>query len=508
MQTAVPVPIRSEPGVKRDGTQFEGDNYVDAQWTRFNRGLPRKMGGYRGIVSSLLEKVYGINSFSQNNTQYVAVGSQSMLQQVQVSSNGAFVGITDRTPAGLVADPNNLWQFDVFNNSVSTTATVLVAHAAPNLADISSDVETDIWTGAITGAGALVDTTMDPQSGGVVVLAPYCVTYGNGGRIDVSDVNSFGSGTAATAFVTGQKIVKGLPLRGGGSGPSGLLWSLDSLVRMTFQQGLTGPLPFSFDTISSETSILSSQGVIEYDGVYYWAGVDRFLLFNGVVREVPNTMNQNWFFDNLNYTWRQKVFAVKFPRWGEIWWCYPRGNATECTHAVVLNVREGTWYDTRRPGSGRSAGLYAKVYTKPFMVDVELTDTGYTLWQHETGTDSILGASIEPIPAHFTTAEISMLTAQQAADKTMRCARIEPDFVQSGDMTVTVTGRANARAPLQPGELFTFPDASSGASTQVVNTKEVRRLMQFTFATNTPGGNFQMGQPLAFVDVDGGRYTQ
>lgn len=506
-QTPAPVPIRSDPGVKRDGTQFEGDNYVDAQWTRFNRGLPRKIAGYRSIDSTLLEKVYGISSYSQNNTQYVAVGSESMLQQVQVSSTGAFLGINDRTPAGLVADANNMWQFDVFNNSVSATDTVLIAHAAPNLADISSDTETDIWYGAITGTGALIATGMDPQSGGVVVLSPYLVSYGNGGRVDVSSVNDVVT-PPDSAFVTGQKIVKGLPLRGGGSGPSGLLWSLDSLVRMTFNSSILSGVPFSFDTISSETSILSSQGVIEYDGVYYWAGVDRFLMFNGVVREVPNTMNQNWFFDNLNYTWRQKVFAFKVPRWGEIWWCYPRGTATECTHAVILNVREGTWYDTELPGSGRSAGLYAKVYLKPFMVDVDLTDTGYTLWQHETGTDAVLGSQADPIPAHFTTAEISMLTAQQAADKTIRCARIEPDFVQTGDMTVTVTGRANARAPLQPGETFTFADEATGASTQVVNTKEVRRLMQFTFATNTPGGDFQMGQPLAFVETDGGRYTQ
>ncbi len=55
-----PVVIRSEPGVKRDGTQFEGNFYVDAQWCRWNRGLPRKIAGYRGITSNLLEKVYGI----------------------------------------------------------------------------------------------------------------------------------------------------------------------------------------------------------------------------------------------------------------------------------------------------------------------------------------------------------------------------------------------------------------------------------------------------------------
>ena len=39
------VQIRSLPGIKRDGTRFDGEFYPDGQWVRFQRGLPRKMGG-------------------------------------------------------------------------------------------------------------------------------------------------------------------------------------------------------------------------------------------------------------------------------------------------------------------------------------------------------------------------------------------------------------------------------------------------------------------------------
>jgi hypothetical protein len=502
-----PVVIASDPGIKRDGTQFEGKNYIDGLWCRFNRGLPRKMGGYRGITSTLTELVYGLSSYSQNGVQYVHVGSQSMVQQIQVDSAGVFIAQHDRTPVAFVLDANNLWQFDVMNNSVSATDTILVAHAAPNLDDISSDTETDIYYGGVTDSGVLTVTALDQVSGGIVVLSPYLVSYGNGGRVDVSESNEVTAPTAGSAFVTGQKIVKGMCLRGGGGGPAGLLWSLDSLIRMTFNAALT-PIPFAFDTISSESSILSSQSVVEYDGVYYWAGVDRFLSFNGVVREIPNSMNQNWFFDNLNYTWRQKVFAFKIPRWGEIWWCYPRGAATECTHAVVLNVREGTWYDTILPNSGRSAGIYAKVYSKPFMVDVDQTDTGYTFWQHETGVDSINGPMVEPIPSYFETSEITMLTNPSPADRSLRIARIEPDFVQSGDMSVEVTGRANARAPETPGETFTFPDVATGPQNQIVNIKEIRRLMRFKFTSNAVNGNYQMGQCIAHIEPADGRITQ
>lgn len=504
-----PLLIRSAPGIKRDGTEFEGDHYIDGQWCRFQRGLPRKMGGYRGVTSALLERVYGMASYTEDNIQYVHVGSASLLQQLQITNAGVLAALTDRTPAAFAANANNLWQFD-FLAQAGTGDPLIIAHAAPNLADISSSTATPVYYGVVTDTADLVDTGTPDESGGIVVLAPYLLKFGTAGHVAISAPNDPTSFPAATTdiWITGQKLVRGMPLRGNGTGPSGLLWSLDSLLRATFLDADPTSGVFAFDTVSSETSILSSQSVIEYDGIYYWAGVDRFLAFNGVVREVPNALNQNWFYDNLNYTWRQKCFAFKVPRFGEIWWCFPFGDATECTHAVIYNVRENIWYDTELPDSGRSAGTFAKVYNKPFMVDVDETATGYTLWQHETGTDKVNGATVEPIPSHFKTADISMLTMQEAVSKSLRCARIEPDFVQTGDMTVRVVGRANARASEEEGELFTFPDSATSAEEQIVNVKEVRRLMNFEFSSNTQGGNYEMGQCIAHIEPADGRVTQ
>ena len=167
------------------------------------------------------------------------------------------------------------------------------------------------------------------------------------------------------------KIVQGLPVRGGSNAPSGLFWSLDSLIRVSYIGGTGTPAQYwRYDIISSQSSILSSQSAIEYDGVYYWCGVDRFLLYNGVVKEIPNAMNQNYFFDNLNYDQRQKVWATKVPRFGEIWWFYPRGDATECTDAIIYNVRENTWYDAGEArGAQRSAGYFSQVFAFPVAAD-------------------------------------------------------------------------------------------------------------------------------------------
>jgi hypothetical protein len=211
----------------------------------------------------------------------------------------------------------------------------------------------------------------------VVSLHPYVFVYGDAGLIkncSAGDPTDWVSADANEVNVATGKIVQGLPVRGGSNAPSGLFWSVDSLIRVSYIGGAGSPPQFwRYDIISSQTSILSSQCAIEYDGIYYWIGVDRFLLYNGTVKEIPNDMNQNYFFDNLNYSQRQKVWATKVPRYGEIWWFYPRGNATECTDAIVFNVREQTWYDAGEAlGARRSAGYFSQVFAFPISAGWEV----------------------------------------------------------------------------------------------------------------------------------------
>lgn len=494
-----PIKVRSEPGIKRDGTRYEGRGYIDGQWVRFQRGLPRKMGGYQSISSAIPEIARGINSYSGNGSQYVVIGGASSLSQAQIQ-NGSLTALVDRVPAGLAVSSDNLWQFDYLFDTVATT-TQLCAHAAPNLI-IDSTVDEEIWVGDVFDVAILVDSGMDPVSGGIVALGPYLVAYGNFGYVGWSDANNV-SATLDFSNITQQKIVKGLPLRGTGGGPAGLLWSLDSLVRMTFNDPLT--VTWNFDTLAADISVLSSQAIVQYDGIYYWPGVDRILMFNGVVRELPNDMNINFFYDNLNFTQRQKVFGFTNPRWGEIWWCFPFGNATECTNAIIYNVRENTWYDTLLPDLGRSAGIYPKVYNRPFMVGAVDTGTNqYVLWQHEVATDRIDGSSVQPIPSFFETGEISML--EQGDNKALRVDRIEPDFIQTGEMTVQVSGRQNTRAPVVSGNELQFEEP--GALTpqeETVKMKVERRLLSFIFRSNTVGGNYEMGETMVHVEPADGR---
>ena len=599
------VVLKSQPGIKRDGTRFEGDNYVDGQWVRWQRGLPRKMGGYRATQKYLLEISRGFSTFTQMNFVYCHSGGASTLERFTIDGTGNSSIVTDRTPVAVAAtatvtltggaagsvdmitvdgvnimsgsvafttnlsttatavasnitshtsspeytaaavgavitisaavgagsDPNgyqlavttttitatdtdmsggsfalttsaeNMWMFDYQYDS-STNQNYLLSHVAPNLNCICNDAGGQIFFGEVLGTGDLKSVSLPPDAnvtGGIVSLHPYLFYYGTDGIIGWSKegepTNLTGAGSGL-ARVWGQKIIKGMPLRAGsGSAPAGIFWAFDAVIRATFTGGAT---VFQFDVVATDTSIISPQCVVDYDGVFFWCGVDRFLMFNGVVREVPNQMNLNYFFDGINPREKTKVFAFKVPRYGEIWWCYPKGDATECTHAVVYNVRENTWYDTELPNGGRSAGQFNNSFAAPILTGVEDTGAGYRVWVHEQLTDEYDGPNIRPIKSYFETGDLSRLA--QGQNEYLRITTIEPDFVQSGPMTVQVTGRANARAPEVYSTVFTFPETASAPYEQIVMLKEQRRELRVRFESNAVYGDYQMGQIIGHID--------
>jgi hypothetical protein len=536
--------LDTKPGIQRDGTLFDKEVYVDGQWVRFQRGRPRKMGGYRQITDLLAGPSRGIFVVPRSNFSNIYSGHADGLQVTPVDSNGVGSGITDYTFGGSVLTVNalvggsgytnatytavalsyvttgsgsgvtatvvvsggavtsvtitgggygynqyekltataaqlggtgsgfsiqvsttasafvpsdeNLWQFDTFTDSSGSGNNLLLAHPSRDLSDIDSETNTRLLAGPIsgtnmnpvgvftqvgattsgspnvtlaaanfnvgpgqlvTGPGIPVDTrvlsisvtamvltkdatatlatatlTFDNEvsiSGGVVSLHPYVFVYGNDGLIRncaSGNLEDWVSAEANAVNMSTGKIVQGFPVRGGSNAPSGLFWSLDSLIRVSFAPtslGIGGTANFAaptfwrYDIISSQSSMLSSQSVIEYDGIYYWVGVDRFLLYNGVVKEIPNSMNQNWFFDNLNYTQRQKVYATKVPRFGEIWWFYPRGNSEECNDCIIYNVRENAWYDAGQAlGARRTAGYFSQVFRFPVNGGVDINAVG------------------------------------------------------------------------------------------------------------------------------------
>ena len=570
--------LTSRAGIKRDGTDFDSEFWHDGQWVRFQRGRPRKMGGYVNMSTQISGPARNIFVDSRNPNSSVHIFSRWGVEQMLFASDGTPSGsISDRTPAGFVANANYTWQSAAMFQSGGSGTPTLVALNSPDLADIATDTNGALYSGDITGSAALTAVTDGTNpvvaSGGVCVLQPFVVVYGSNGFIRNSNANNISGaagwvGTNAnTANVAGTKIVRGLPIRGGGQSPAGLFWALDALIRMSY---VSSTVLWKYDTLSDDITVMSKDCIVEFDNAYYWLGVDRFYVFNGVVQELPNQMNINWLFDNLNFAQRQKVWALKIPRFGEIWWFFPFGSDTECSAAVCFNVRENTWYDTRIE---RSAGFPARVFPRPIMageltattalrytptggaftlgetiqgatslatgkvaratstqlnlIDVtgtfqngetiaDLThggiDTGTVtaapfsqdltnVWQHEQGTDRVVGTETSAIQANLKSNNFQYMTGgpvQQAAagaNLQTRLLRLEPDFIMTGSMTVTVAGKSFAQSDEVVGDPYTFD-----STTEYIDLREQRRELSLTLESNEAGGDFQMGRILITVE--------
>jgi hypothetical protein len=678
--------IDTQPGVQRDGTIFDMNFYTDGRWVRFQRGRPRKIGGYRAITEDAHGYSRGLYVNSVDGNNQVFNGYNNGLEVINIDNNGVGGGVNQFTFTGLILTLNtlvggtlytngtytnvtltggsgsgakativvagatvttvtlttagngyvvgntlsataasiggtgsgfsinvatindgftesdlNLWQFDSSFDSQGTGNQLLLAHPGLNLAQIDQTVVTPVLAGNIAGTvmSPLTDTSgttptgdIIEVAGGVVVLHPYVFVYGDNGLIKncvAGNPYDWNGPDSNEVNVSSTKIVKGLPVRGGSNAPSGLFWALDSLIRVSYTPttvtvaGTPQTFYWRYDIITSQSSILSSQCVIEYDGIYYWIGVDRFLLYNGVVKELKNNFNQNYFFDNLNYAQSQKVYAQKVPRFGEIWWFFPSGDSEECNDCIIYNTREDCWYDAGTAlGARRSAGYFSQVFRFPInagnvlSVQEEIFSTSITtvsgsanievplsavtnliavgqlvigvgvaddslitliapsatpnfytvtldkvatasgtvtatfnttagritLWQHEIGTDEVVAQDANAIESYFTTSDLGWVQggpsqASPVGDNFwLHLERMEPDFLQSGEMTFQVTGRPFAQAEDTTSAPYAFsPD------TRKIDLREQRREIRLIFKSNVQGGDYQLGKVLLHANI-------
>ena len=515
MPNYITTPLRSKTGIQRDCTVYDSDNYVDGEWCRFYNGAPRKMGGYSALTAGTSEVVRNMFSVPISSAIDIYLGRPSSLSYIEVTFSGQTSAPVVRTPtSGFVANPDNQWCFDMFIDSSTVVPTsYIVGHVAPNVLDITSTTEGAIFYGNInvdTPLTQVVDTNNANApvlcSGGIIYSSPVLVAYGNDGIIKwcaPNDLTTWSTGAGPVLpyqqAIANTKIIKGYRNRGGAT-PSLLFWTATSLVSATYEL-ISGVISFGSQTLSDDITVMSPNCIVKYNQMFYWIGIDQFYMFNGITQKMPNTMSTDWFFDNLNYEYRSKVFGFAVPRYGEIWWHYPRRVAglpddeqpTECTHVVIFNIVENTWYDTPL---ARTAGIPSTAFPYPVMADAEIVTSGgvgtYPIWQHEIGEDKVIGGYNYPIRSSFQTSYIDLFSQNATNNVLMRVRRIEPDFILRGAMDVEIKTRSFP----QSQDAVTGPFTLDGTTRKVDDVDCQGRLVSAKFTSNTLGGYYQAGHIL------------
>jgi len=674
--------IKTVPGIQRDGTQMDSNQYIDGQHVRFYRGKPKKIGGQKLLdpgSTEIIRNMYAVEEI--DNSTDVYLGRPSRLNVFNINNGQASPEIS-RTPGNFIADEENVWSFDeitilnasgpvtLTNNPLSTVnlsnvvtvtvpttnglqneqqvtiagaadtnnitavqlnitapitivdgthfsyvsngtanassagggaavtynlnlpVTYVVGVAPPNAMNMNNTTNRLIYWGDKTLASAFteISTSHQSTSGGIVVSYPYFFKYGNNGVVGWT-LNPGGDwADAKFAAIAKTKIVKGATTRGGTNAPSVLFWSLRSLIRATFSGG--DPV-FTFDTIQEGVPILAQNSVVTTENAYYWISNDAFWVYDGVVRELKNDQNRLFFFDNLNWDYRNKIFGIHKPQYHEIWWYFTFGDSTENNHAIFLNYQTGEWSDT---STTRSAGVKASNYQYPLLADsntilnlitptTPLTialganplattngsaivvvkypptqtlqngnsiiiagavDTGgiiaanlnittnifnvdpiaqtfsytanaaagadavgggsavqytivvpnicYGVWEEEKGTDMVLYGKELAIQSYYESHLISWVEKFPNDDRQIRIRRIEPDFVQSGNMTFVLNKRAFAQSDIVSSQPYTFVPGQTTIELSKIDTINMGRFVSFRFESNTVGGDYLMGK--------------
>ena len=203
--TATVFALDTASGIQRDGTVFDMNYYTDGLWCRFQRGRPRKMGGYRQIIGNLAGPSRGIYVNPQQAFTNVFSGYSDGLQKLPINSVGVGSGLVDFTLSNFTRNDNNMWQFDIFTDTTGSGNTLLLSHPGQNLTLIDNDTNTPVLGGAVNGTtasaiGVFTDTASTTNGSPIIVLAASNTSIGAGQKVT-------GTGIPANTFVLSVSTV-------------------------------------------------------------------------------------------------------------------------------------------------------------------------------------------------------------------------------------------------------------------------------------------------------------
>ena len=554
-------PITYKPGILRDGSPFQGSYCSRGQWVRFFRGQPQNIGGMRNyiIYQQGTPQILTPNSIPTNCIIYYdSKGDKHILLGISPTYGPGLSSVIDvtytstssqtNTYSSTYTNPTNtLTQFVVVISIINSLPTqIILCLGMKNYTDInSSEAISTILAKESTDGFFQVnfpDFVLQEATGGMLYVGNRLFYYGSNGLVRWSSIAQKKSNEEThlqkpflffkdkySINISTDKVIYGAEWRGGANSPTIIFWTLSSVVLITNTTGSNNQviddpddLSFSRKVLSRDSSILSSNSVVEYDGIFYWPGTQRFFVFNGVVLPLENNLNRQTFFDSLDMSKRQRVFGVKNVSRDEIWWFYPeKGKDANvgCTRAVIYNVVDNTWYDT---DIERAAGYFDNTGGNMYTVGKNFSpyegDNNSYVWEHEVGNDQVnlykeVDQQVKAIPSFFTTPIISYATfnpQKQVAgiDYNIGIERIEPNIVGTKKIKMTVsinTYEYPVSTPVTATYNLTEDGELENIIRPAINERKQGRNINFTFKSEGIGSGYQMGTTFVLAEIDDGR---
>lgn len=510
----IPITLGAKPGVQRDGTRYVSNCYTAAKNTRFYRGWPSKMGGWKNIIDGNNEIVYSMAGVPKSQSHDIYLGKPSSVSFFNLTNDGTPGPLISRTPtSGFTPNAFNLWSFTTFSivDNAGNSEIYIVGQVAPNNKDITNETQGGVFYGSVqanTPLTQISDTVTGPilVSGGVVAAFGLLIVLDNAGFLRWCKTDSIGdlSDWGGNQTIASTKLVAAILYQG-----ALLVWSLDTLYRLNYVPD-SGFGSFQVQPIMTGISIWSAQSIVSYQNNLFWVGKGQFYQFNGSVIRVNNLMNNTWFFgsEGINREFKGRLSGFVDEQNDEIWWMYPRGPNTENNNAAVIySPTANFWNDTE---IDRSVALnlttfdyriMASTKTYPLVLSNGQIIQVYPIWQHEFGFNEDWNGHISPIEAFFEYPIKDFFTDSPSAESNIciQTFRIEPDFIMSvgtQQNPVTMNAYLINRMYAQADPMVSEPYEFDGSTTFIDIKPTQGRLVSVRFTMNCIDGYFEAGRIL------------
>ena len=317
-------------------------------------------------------------------------------------------------------------------------------------------------------------------------IAGGCQAYvaGGGGDVDnmlvrwstQEDFSSWGPTATNTAgdqrLQVGTKIVAMLAAR-----EETIISTDEAIYGMTF---VGGNFVFSFRLLATNAGAAGLNTMISIDGNVFWMGKRNFFSYDGIVKEIPCSV-QHYVFDRMQTRYIDKVVTGHNKKFKEITWFYVSDENTvtinpENDSYVTYNYAENAWTVGSMDRSVWSDSFGAR--TVPFAFDPD----GY-LYNHETGTSAdgaAMNSYIEGSPREIT---------QNGQDLYM-VDKVVPDVTMSSNtnLFLYMNTRKYPNAPETIKGPFTIT-----SSTEKVSTRAKGRQIALKFQSTGTTDDWTLG---------------
>ena len=328
------------------------------------------------------------------------------------------------------------------------------------------------------------------------------------------DINTFtptSTNTAGTLRLQdGTKIMGALKAK-----DNILIFTDNALYAMKF---VGSPFIFGVEQVGTNCGLIGKNSAVEVDGVAYWMSSKGFLYYDGTVKTLPCSVEDE-VFDNIDTTKGQQMTAGLNNLFSEITWWYPADNDFN-NKAVTYNYAEsgqtpgGIW---ALSNEARTSWMDANVYQKPYATkfDTSLTGTfpvilgesglGQTKYfQHELGTDQTNeDGTVTTVTSFIQSYDFDLQDQGGEGNAFVSVSRFIPDFktlVGNSDVTLRVKNY-----PAQTDVSSVYSPFTISSTTDKIDTRARGRYVNVKIENTDQGQTWRYGTLALDVKPDGGR---